>query len=341
MPHALLLSDSLDEYLRFCSQALLALFLNNALLEVSYIRHRWRMIILVGRLSAIGAITLLLSWPQEILFLPIAVCLNNCYVDPRLHLTSVTRGPSPLAHKLVDLVGAVCRHTGSTQVGATVMWTMIRHVTARDDTNLTFHLLPVPLLAICALQAISWGLESLVLLRVCPQGRAFRVLPAVIHTLMALCFICIVSDTSMSRLSVWATVFGHVVLLVRKGIMNAPVSTNELLSSTADIGSSKSHWSPARLNHHNLIHSQVPDAQPSELAGGYPSAPSSPRREAPVAATADSSSEVGRVSEVSVELGSDCTKFREHQFASPRHDKTLERWFSPKVNYSARDIEAG
>lgn len=176
-------------------------------MDIGYIRHRWRRFYATTRVLGLQAVTFSFAWISEICLLVFLLALCNGFVDPRLHMASFLRNPKPLWRKAFFSFGACLHHAGAMLlVKETFYPLMISNKLAAD--------LPVPILVMLACEIIGWSVELKVLYHDAP--RWILGLEAAAIFLQCVCFVVILLfvETAISRTTLVATILGNCILFI-------------------------------------------------------------------------------------------------------------------------------
>ena len=186
----------------------LLVVVTNAVLEVGYIRHRWRLVLFVSRILGLISGFLFMAWPCTLLFIPQAVSVVNAFADPRFHFESFQRNPSRVwAFSL--LVGALLHHAGC----ARMLANFCAEVVASDER--TVMVLPVPVLVAIAVEISAWIVDIHVLMHKAPKW--FWALSAgnrVVQTLALFSSLLFVTFPDDQIVPIVATTAGNVFLFI-------------------------------------------------------------------------------------------------------------------------------
>lgn len=144
--------------------------LTDTMLDIAWVRHRWRQTVLVSKIVGMTATGLMLIWPSEIAAYGLCLCLFNGFADPRLHLASIRRNPSHPFLKWFFCLTLLGHHTG----GAFVVTDMMRPVI---NDGKPCAALPIPVIISCLSEIFSWFTDLKVLMRTAPKwfGMAHQV----------------------------------------------------------------------------------------------------------------------------------------------------------------------
>ena len=220
-------------YLLFLLQSGVLIIVTNALMDMTYVRRRWRLGLLFSRLAGLISSVLFMAWPQPFFFLGLGFAFNFGFCDPRLHLASIRRASDHMLFRLVDVVASCGHHTGASQItGIVLTQVCIGHSLAKPGSGGTssavniFNLNVFLLGAFCA-EVIDWGVDCAVLLRMAPHW--FHLVQPAMMSIQAACFLAVVLlvKTPVPKFLLFATALANILLVIRMSVMGHKASTNE------------------------------------------------------------------------------------------------------------------
>merc|ERR1719453_1822917 len=133
-------ADETRELFNVLIMCICVLLVTNAALDIGLIRHRWRMGLFISRVLGLASGFVFLSWPCDVLFVPLAIGVAMGFCDPRLHLDSMRRNPSR-AWALIGFIAALLHHAAGARVLA-----VFARTTANANTSVCA--LPLPTMII-------------------------------------------------------------------------------------------------------------------------------------------------------------------------------------------------
>jgi len=140
--------------------------LTDTVLDIAWVRHRWRQTVLASKIVGMSSVGLMLIWPSNIAAYGLCLCLFNGFADPRLHLASIRRNPAHPFLKWFFCLTLLGHHTG----GAFVVTDMMRIVI---KTGQPCAALPIPVIISCLSEIFSWFTDLKVLMRTAPKWFTF------------------------------------------------------------------------------------------------------------------------------------------------------------------------
>lgn len=170
-PVQMLLPEAAQQLLTLFIHMFVVFILTSALMEVAYIRHRWRVFVLASKLAGLFGILLFLSWPHAVFFVFGPPAFANGFCDPWCHYQSIRRNPMKRPFKLVVVAGKLLHHSGAILLCAEMF-----RPSAEGHTLLS---LPVPIVVSVLIELYHWAEQSMVLLRMAPRWLSL-VTPAVV-----------------------------------------------------------------------------------------------------------------------------------------------------------------
>jgi len=227
--------------------SLLAIFImilltTTIVMDIGYIRHRWRRFYAASRVLGLQAVTFSCAWISEIWLLVGLFALCNGFVDPRLHLASFLRNPKPLWRKTLFSFGACAHHAGSILFFKEALYPLMISNTLITDLH-------VFILVIIACEIVGWLIEVKVLYQEAPKW--FLALEAVEIFLQSVCAVLLFLfvETTISLPALVATALGNCILFIslfsdgdgastheyEKGAEKAGEETDEEHDSYADL----------------------------------------------------------------------------------------------------------
>jgi len=144
----------------FCS--LIVWALTDTILDIAWVRHRWRHTVLASKVVGLTATGVMLVWPSQVAAYGLCLCLFNGFADPRLHLASIRRNPAHPVLKWFFCLTLLAHHTG----GAFVVTDMLKTVIVQ---GLPCAALPIPCILTCLAEIFSWFTDLKVLMRTAPR----------------------------------------------------------------------------------------------------------------------------------------------------------------------------
>merc|ERR1712216_152998 len=73
-------------YIKFFFSCLVLFLLTNSMMDIAWIRHRWRLMLLFSRLAGLVCGVIYVAFPMDVLFIGMAFAFCFGFADPRLHL---------------------------------------------------------------------------------------------------------------------------------------------------------------------------------------------------------------------------------------------------------------
>ena len=225
------IDDAIKPYLTLVFEMMVLAAITNAVMDIAFIRHRWRVVFLAARISGLVSGCFWLSWPHTMLFFPVCWSFNFGFVDPRLHIASIKRSPEHIVFKLLDVIASLTHHTGASQLAGTLLWGLI-HTRSQDlSVPPMTNIFDMPVFLVVALIAefVAYAVDVSVLMRQAP--RWFNYVPI---SMMALQVVCLVGcllwvKTNVPLVQLWTLALGNSIIVFRFGIMKANPSTHEKL----------------------------------------------------------------------------------------------------------------
>lgn len=160
-----------------CTLCLFAV--NNAVMDIAYVRHRWRQTILASKVIGFVAAMLIMIRPSQIAVYGLCICLFNGFADPRFHTPSIKRNPAHPLVKWFFCLTLLAHHTG----GAFLVSDMLTPII--DDTSGKLLDLDIPILVSMFCELFSWFTDLKVLMRTAPKWFTFAHQVAVVIQLGA------------------------------------------------------------------------------------------------------------------------------------------------------------
>ena len=230
-------------YLLFIFQSGVLFLVTNALLDIAYIRRRWRLGLMFSRLAGLMCSVLFIAWPQPFFFVGLGLAFNFGFCDPRLHLASIRRSPESIHWRVIDVLASCGHHTGASQITGIVLTQIcIAHSSALaggsdgfyEGSAVNIFNLDIFLLGAFTAEVLDWGVDCAVLLRVAP--RWFAVVQPVMMSIQAGCFLAVILlvKSPVPRFLLFATAFANILLVVRIGVMGNRASTHEHFDLAGD-----------------------------------------------------------------------------------------------------------
>jgi len=242
-------------------QALVSATITNALMDIAFIRHRWRVFLLASRIVGLLAGTFFLSWPQPFLFPFLMWSFNFGFVDPRLHLASIRRSKSHIVFKIMDVFASLLHHTGASLIAACFLYEIAMQRTINNLPLLNIFSLPIFLLIALIVEFVDMVVDVSVLLRTAP--RFFNYLAPIMMFIQALCLIgCVLwVETNLPTPWMYALAAGNLLVVFRYGVMGASPSTNEVFKSHLNQNSEDPRDRQSRKSMARIMYNAAPLAK--------------------------------------------------------------------------------
>ena len=212
------------EPLSLVLMGVLLVTVSNAVLEIGFIRHRWRLVLFVSRISGLAAGFLFIAWPCDLLFIPQALSMINTFVDPRFHMVSLARNPSRV-WAVNGFLGALFHHAAGAKLLANIC-SQVLNVSPRP-TPLA---LPAPILVAILCEVIAWVVDIQVILRSAPRWFWYLSSSHMVVQVVALVISLLYSPmTTDEMITIIATTIGNTFLFLGF-VTGKGASTHERLS---------------------------------------------------------------------------------------------------------------
>jgi len=150
--------EPLDYFL--CSLVVWAL--TDTVMDIAWVRHRWRQTILFSKILGMTAAALVSVWPSQGAVYALCLCLFNGFADPRLHLASIKRNPAHPFVKWFFCITLLAHHTG----GSFLVKDMLQPVILAGKP---WSAMPLPMLVSCMSEIFAWFTDLKVLMRTAPK----------------------------------------------------------------------------------------------------------------------------------------------------------------------------
>lgn len=160
---SLRIPEAYQEPLNYFLVCLIVFALTNTMMDVAYVRHRWRQTVLASKVLGMTATGLMMIWPSKVAIYGLCLCLFNGFADPRLHIPSIKRNPARPIAKWFFCATLLAHHAG----GAFVVSDMLKPVAMDDTRNVAD--LPIPIIVSCLSEIFSWYTDLKVLMRTAPK----------------------------------------------------------------------------------------------------------------------------------------------------------------------------
>jgi hypothetical protein len=139
----------------------LTLYLTNVVLDIAYLRYRWRQVMLAAKFAGLIGALFYAVWPSQLAIYGLCISVLNGFGDPRLHFPSVRRNPCSPVKKWVFMLTQLAHHAGSAFLIADLLKPIVMDPTG---TRSPFDL-DVPIMGAALFEVGGWLLDTKVLMR--------------------------------------------------------------------------------------------------------------------------------------------------------------------------------
>jgi len=213
-----------EEYQETCGYflaSLLMLAVTNAVLDVAWIRHRWRHTVLLSKVIGMISIIFCLLWPSRLVIFGCCISFANGFADPRLHFGSIRRNPAHPLLKWWFCITLLLHHAG----GAFITNEVVKPLTI--DNRKMFDV-PIPILVSCLCELFAWFTDLKVLMRTAPRwfNWSHQVAVVIQITAFLITFFCL--PHFLNTYCLFGTVIGSASWLIA-GFIGFKNSTHEIV----------------------------------------------------------------------------------------------------------------
>jgi len=137
----------------------LTLYLTNVVLDIAYLRNRWRQVMLAAKFAGLIGALFYAVWPSQIAIYGLCISVLNGFADPRLHFPSIRRNPTNVVKKWLFCFTQLAHHAGSAMLISDLLKPIV------VDGNRSAFDLDLPIMGAALFEVGGWLLDTKVLMR--------------------------------------------------------------------------------------------------------------------------------------------------------------------------------
>jgi len=137
----------------------LTLYLTNVVLDIAYLRNRWRQVMLAAKFAGLIGALFYAVWPSQIAIYGLCISVLNGFADPRLHFPSIKRNPTNVVKKWLFCFTQLAHHAGSAMLISDLLKPIV------VDGNRSAFDLDLPIMGAALFEVGGWLLDTKVLMR--------------------------------------------------------------------------------------------------------------------------------------------------------------------------------
>jgi hypothetical protein len=136
----------------------MTLYLTNVVLDIAYLRYRWRQVMLAAKFAGLIGALFYTIWPSQLAIYGLCISVLNGFADPRLHFPSIRRNPMNCVKKWVFCFTQLAHHAGSAMLISDLLKPVV------TDNKLAFDP-ELPIVGAAMFEIGGWLLDTKVLMR--------------------------------------------------------------------------------------------------------------------------------------------------------------------------------
>jgi len=215
----------------------LTLYLTNVVLDIAFLRYRWRQVMLGAKFAGLIGALFYAVWPSQLAIYGLCISVLNGFADPRLHFPSIRRNPINPVKKWVLALTQLMHHAGS----ALLIADLLKPIVLDPAGTRSAFDLDLPIMGAALFEVGGWLLDTKVLMRT--ASRWFDMAHNVFTFGQISCMVTmyLFFDTGVAPTTLLCSVIGSAGWLL-SSLMGLKSSTWEEASETTTASIARTHY---------------------------------------------------------------------------------------------------